>query len=101
MNNVLRQQHSHCGAWARSQATHSAAPPDEHVAIVEMKFPEQGIIETELDCTATHLGALMGNPASGTAVRFTVYTRNRFEGDRMAECWDRVDVAGLLAQLKT
>jgi len=78
----------------------NAALPDEHVVIVEMRFPERGIIETELDCTATHLGELMGNPATGRAVRFTVYTRNRFEGDRMAERWDRMDVAGLLAQLK-
>jgi predicted ester cyclase len=79
----------------------NAALPDEHVVIVQMRFPEPGIIETELDCTATHMGELMGNPATGKAIRFTVYTKNRFEGDRMAERWDRMDVAGLLAQLKT
>jgi len=75
--------------------------PDEQVVIVEMRFPEPGIIETELDCKATHRGELMGNPPTGKEVRFTVHTRNRFEGDRMAERWDRMDVAGLLAQLKS
>ena len=75
--------------------------PDEQVVIVEMRFPEPGIIETELDCKATHRGELMGHPPTGKEVRFTVHTRNRFEGDRMAERWDRMDVAGLLAQLKS
>jgi hypothetical protein len=32
---------------------------------------------------------------------FTVYTRNRFEGDKMAERWDRADFADLLAQLRS
>ena len=74
--------------------------PDEHVTIVSMAFPERGIIETELSCTATHSGELMGHPGTGHAVRFTVYTRNRFDGDRMAERWDRMDVPALIAQLK-
>ena len=78
----------------------NAAFPDERVVIVAMGFPEQGIIETELDCTATHTGELMGNPATGRVIRFTVFTKNRFEGDRMAERWDRMDVPSFLAQLK-
>ena len=78
----------------------NGAFPDEHVTIVSMAFPERGIIETELACTATHSGELLGHPATGHAVRFTVYTRNRFEGDRMAERWDRMDVPGLIAQHK-
>ena len=79
----------------------NAAFPDEHVVIMSMRFPEEDIIETELACTATHRGELMGIPATGKRVSFTVYTRNRFAGERMAERWDRADFAGLLAQLKT
>ena len=78
----------------------NAAFPDEHVEIVAMRFPEENLIETELACTATHTGELMGIPATGKRVSFTVYTRNRFEGQRMAERWDRADFAGLLAQLR-
>ena len=78
----------------------NAAFPDEHVVIVSMRFPEEDIIETELACTATHRGELMGIRATGKRVNFTVYTRNRFAGEMMAERWDRMDFAGLLAQLK-
>ena len=66
-----------------------------------MRFPEANMVETELACTATHLGELMGIPATGKRVSFTVYTRNRFEGVTMAECWDRADFADLLAQLRS
>jgi predicted ester cyclase len=78
----------------------NAAFPDEHVVIVSMRFPEENCIETELDCTATHRGELMGVPATGRSVRFTVYTRNRFHNGLMAERWDRMDFAGLMAQLQ-
>ena len=46
-----------------------------------MRFPEPGIIETELACTATHRGELMGIPATGKQVHFTIHTRNRFDGE--------------------
>ena len=77
----------------------NTAFPDEHTVIVAMRFPEENYIETELDCTATHRGELMGIPATGRSVRFTVHTRNRFEHGRMAERWDRMDFAGLMAQI--
>jgi len=79
----------------------NAAFPDETVFIVAMRFPEPSIIETELACTATHRGELMGIPATGKQIRFTIHTRNRFENERMAERWDRMDVAALLAELKS
>jgi predicted ester cyclase len=79
----------------------NAAFPDEEVVIVAMRFPEPGIIETELACTATHRGDLMDIPATGKQVHFTIHTRNRFVRDRMAERWDRMDFAGLIAQLKS
>jgi len=79
----------------------NAAFPDESVFIVAMRFPEPSIIEIELACTATHRGELMGIPATGKQIRFTIHTRNRFENERMAERWDRMDVAALLAELKS
>jgi len=79
----------------------NVAFPDERVVIMSMRFPEPDIIETELACTATHRGELMGIPATGKVVEFTLYTRNRFEGERMAERWDRMDFAGLLAQVRS
>lgn len=78
----------------------NAAFPGQTVEVRAMRFPAENFIETELACTATHSGPLMGIPASGRRVSFMVYTRNRFEGDRMAERWDRTDFEGLLAQLR-
>lgn len=78
----------------------NAAFPDERVLIVSMSFPEPGIIETELACRATHRGELMGIAPTGKSVAFTVFTRNRFDGERMAERWDRTDFAALLAELR-
>ena len=46
------------------------------------------------------LGSLWASPPLKNESAFTVYTRNRFEGQRMAERWDRADFAGLLAQLR-
>jgi hypothetical protein len=72
----------------------------DRVEIVAMRFPEENLVETELECTATHMGELMGIPATGKRVNFTVCTRNRFDGQKMAERWDRTDFAGLLSQLR-
>jgi predicted ester cyclase len=78
----------------------NAAFPDEEVEVRAMRFPEANFIEAELACAATHKGTLMGIAPTGKRVTFMVYTRNRFEGDRMAERWDRTDFEGLLAQLR-
>ena len=77
----------------------NAAFPDEHVTITAMRFEGDNMIETDLDVTATHVGPLMGVAPTGRKVRFTIHTRNRFEGDRMAERWDRTDFADLMRQL--
>jgi predicted ester cyclase len=78
----------------------NTAFPDEHVVIVAMRIVRADTIETDLDCTATHLGELMGIPASGRAVRFLVHTRNRFVDGRMAERWDKTDFEDLLRQIR-
>ena len=54
----------------------------------------------EGDFVGKHIGEFAGIPATGKQVHFTIYTRNRFDGDRMAERWDRMDFAGLLEHLK-
>jgi predicted ester cyclase len=77
----------------------NAALPDEHTVIVAVRFESNDIIETDLDCTATHLGDWLGVPATGRKLRFDVHTRNRFVGDKMAERWDRADVKDIMRQL--
>jgi predicted ester cyclase len=77
----------------------NAALPDESTMVTQMRFSGPGTIETELHITGTHLGELLGHPATGRTVRFVVHTLGRFNGDRLLERWDRMDFAGLLRQL--
>jgi predicted ester cyclase len=79
----------------------NTAFPDELVRIVAMRFEGTDIIETDLEVTATHSAELMGIPATGKRVAFTVHTRNRFVDGRMAERWDKADIEDLIRQLKT
>ncbi len=79
----------------------NAALPDESEIVTQMQFSGPGMIETELYVTGTHLGELMGHPATGRTVRFVIHTLGRFKGDRLVERWDRTDFAGLLRQLDT
>ena len=78
----------------------NGAFPDQQVRIAAMRFEGGGILETDLESTATHLGDLMGVPATGKQVRFNIHTRNRFVNGRMAERWDRADVQDILRQVK-
>jgi hypothetical protein len=71
----------------------------ECVRVEAMRFEGLDIVETDLECTVKHVGPLMGVPPTGRQVSFKVYTRNRFENDRMAERWDRSDFDELMRQL--
>lgn len=49
--------------------------------------------------TGTHTGTFAGLDATGRAVTFTSTAVLRVADDLIAEAWDQVDVAGLMAQL--
>ena len=71
----------------------------QRVRVAAMRFEGSDIVETDLECTVKHVGPLMGLPPTGRQVSFMVHTRNRFEGDRMAERWDRSDFDAVMRQL--
>jgi hypothetical protein len=71
----------------------------ERVRVAAMRFEGVDIVETDLECATTHIGPLMGVAPTGREVTFKVFTRNRFEGDLMAERWDRTDVDDLMRQI--
>ena len=72
----------------------------ERVRVGAMRFEGADIVEADLECTVTHVGPLMGLPATGRQLNFKVYARNRFENDRMAERWDRTDFEAVMRQLR-
>lgn len=49
--------------------------------------------------TGTHTGEFAGVAPTGRRVSFTSTAILRIEGEQIAEAWDEVDVAGLMAQL--
>ena len=49
--------------------------------------------------TGTHTGAFAGVPATGRPVEFTSTAVLRVADGLIAEAWDQVDAAGLMAQL--
>jgi predicted ester cyclase len=81
----------------RQQA--NEAFPDETAFVADMRFTGPNMVETELHARATHLGPWMGRAPTGNSLRWVIHTLNRFEGDRMAERWDRADMADLQRQI--
>jgi steroid delta-isomerase-like uncharacterized protein len=49
--------------------------------------------------TGTHRGELLGAPATGASLEVEGMTILRFDGERVAERWNRLDDVALLAQL--
>ena len=78
----------------------NAAFPDESVYIADMRFVGADTVETSCTPAERILVHCWGREPTGRAVSFVIRTLNRFEGDRMAERWDRADFAGLLRQLE-
>jgi predicted ester cyclase len=78
----------------------NAAIPDEHIFITAVRFEGDDIIEADLDIRATHTGEeMMGAPATGRKIRFSVHARGRFVGGKMSERWDRADFEDIKRQL--
>jgi predicted ester cyclase len=67
---------------------------------VELILAEGDLVAAHQRWRGTHAGEFMGVAATGRAVEFTSTAVLRIEGDLIAEAWDEVDVAGLMAQLR-
>jgi predicted ester cyclase len=67
---------------------------------VELILAEGDLVAAHQRWRGTHGGEFMGVAATGRAVDFTSTAVLRIEGGQIAEAWDEVDVAGLMAQLR-
>jgi predicted ester cyclase len=77
----------------------NGAFPDESIVVKEVRFVGDDIIEVELLASATHRGEFMGIQPTNRQVHFAIHARDRFEGNRVAERWDRGDTDDLMRQL--
>ena len=72
--------------------------PDLELVIDDM-FGDGGRVATAFTFTGTHLGELMGVPATGKRVSVDGIIHSRVEGGRIVEEWELLDLAGMYQQL--
>ena len=72
--------------------------PDLHIRIDELIAAEDATT-LSFTLTGTHRGDLLGNPPTGRSVRVHGIVRSRFEGGRIRDEWELLDMLGLFEQL--
>lgn len=75
-----------------------AAVPDLCITALDL-LADGDRVAVRFVLTGTHRGALLGATGSGQALDVEGITVLRFEGDRVAERWNRLDDVTLLTQL--
>ncbi len=66
---------------------------------IEQQFADGDHVATRGTARGRHEGELMGVPATGRDVAFTILTFSSFRDNRIAEEWELVDVPSLMAQI--
>jgi steroid delta-isomerase-like uncharacterized protein len=74
------------------------AYPDLKVTL-EDTVVEGDLVSARWTLKATHLGPLMGIPATGKSVTFTGVTMYRFAGGKIVELWWAWDTMGMMRQI--
>lgn len=72
--------------------------PDLELIIDDM-FGDEDRVATAFTFTGTHLGELMGVPATGKSVSVHGTIHSRVDGGRIVEEWELLDLATMYAQL--
>ena len=85
-------------AFSARLGTFLTAFPDFTVR-VEQVVAEGDLVVSRYTATATHRGAWLGIPATGTAVEYTGINVFRIACGKIAESWGEADHLGLLRQL--
>lgn len=66
---------------------------------IEHQFADGDYVATRGTIRGRHAGDLVGVPATGRDVAYTVLTISRFRDGKIAEEWELVDVPSLMAQI--
>jgi predicted ester cyclase len=74
------------------------AVPDAQIDALDL-FGSGDRVAVRFTLTGTHRGGLLGAPGEGQALHVEGITILRFEGDLVAERWNRLDDVTLLGQL--
>jgi steroid delta-isomerase-like uncharacterized protein len=74
--------------------------PDHDASVLQM-VAEGDLVATHKTFTGTHRGEFQGMPPTGKRATIRVMDFVRYEDGKIAEHWNVVDIAGLLAQLSS
>jgi steroid delta-isomerase-like uncharacterized protein len=85
------------GYRAAVQMLHAAFP--DLIVTVEDQLAERDRVSTRWWASGTHAGAFVGIPPTGRTVTISGIDIHRVDRGRIAELWEELDVASLLAQL--
>ena len=77
---------------------HLAAFPDLRITTDDI-IAEGDKVVARWTATGTHLGELMGIPASGRQISFLGMTVHRFADDKIVENWWAYDAMGMMQQI--
>lgn len=84
--------------WRRAIAMYLGAFPDSHVVFEEL-ISAGNIVVGRWSATGTHTGELPGVAITGKPIAIGGISIYRFEGERIAETWEQMDMLGMWRQL--
>jgi steroid delta-isomerase-like uncharacterized protein len=74
------------------------AVPDFQIQIEDM-FSTDDRLALRFTSLGTHRGEFLGYPPTGKTIKTNQINLYRFDGDKIAETWQLMDVAGFLRQI--
>ncbi len=74
------------------------ALPDYRIQIEDI-FAAEDRLAMRFTASGTHQGELLGYAPTGKTVKINQINLYRFDGDKLAETWQLMDVAGFLRQI--
>lgn len=84
--------------WKRAVGVYRAAFPDSHVRYEDL-IEIDDIVIGRWSAKATNTGKLAGMPPTGRPIFITGITIYKFNGDKISEAWEQLDMLGMWTQL--
>ena len=84
--------------WRRAITMYRAAFPDSHVTFEDFVVSGDTVVG-RWRATGTQTGSMPGLPPSGKRIAISGITIYRFEGERIIEAWEQLDMLGMWQQL--
>jgi predicted ester cyclase len=84
--------------WKHAVEMYRAAFPDSHVKYEDL-IETDDIVIGRWSATATNTGKLAGMAPTGKRIAISGITIYKFNGDKISEAWEQLDMLGMWTQL--